>query len=71
LLAAGAGVVIGGAGSFLLTPVMKSLLFDVSPTDVPTLTLSAIVFLIVAVVASYIPARRAARLDPSDTLRYE
>jgi predicted permease len=71
LLAAAAGVVIGGAGSFLLTPVMKSLLFDVSATDVPTFTVSAVVFLIVAVVASYIPARRAARLDPSDTLRYE
>ena len=71
LLAAAAGVVIGGAGSFLLTPVMKSMLYDVSATDVPTFTISAVVFLIVAVVASYLPARRAARLDPSDTLRYE
>jgi putative ABC transport system permease protein len=71
LLAAAVGVVIGGAGSLLLTPVMKSLLYDVSATDVPTFTVSAVVFLIVAVVASYIPARRAARLDPSDTLRYE
>jgi predicted permease len=71
LLAAVAGVLVGLAGSFLLTRVMKSLLYDVSATDLRTFTLSAVVFLTVAVVASYLPARRAARLDPSDTLRYE
>jgi putative ABC transport system permease protein len=71
LLAAAAGVLVGLGGSFLLTHVMKSLLYDVSATDLRTFTLSAVVFLAVAVVASYIPARRAARLDPSDTLRYE
>lgn len=71
LLAALAGVVCGLAGSLLLTRVMKSLLFDVSATDVTTFTLSALVFLAVACIASYLPARRAARLDPSDTLRYE
>jgi putative ABC transport system permease protein len=71
LLAAVAGVLVGLAGSIALTRVMKSLLYDVSATDVRTFTLSAIVFLTIAVVASYIPARRAARLDPSDTLRYE
>jgi predicted permease len=71
LLAAAAGVLVGLAGSFLLTRVMKSLLYDVSATDVPTFTLSAVVFLTVALLASYLPARRAARLDPSDTLRYE
>ena len=71
LVAAAAGVLVGAAGSFLLTRVMQSILFDVSATDVPTFTLSAVVFIAVAVVASYIPSRRAARLDPSDTLRYE
>jgi putative ABC transport system permease protein len=71
LLAAAVGVLVGLGGSFLLTHVMKSLLYDVSATDLRTFTLSAVVFLAVAVVASYIPARRAARLDPSDTLRYE
>jgi putative ABC transport system permease protein len=71
LLAALAGVLFGLAGSFGLTRVMQSLLYDVSATDVETFSVSAVVFLTVAVVASYIPARRAARLDPSDTLRYE
>ncbi len=71
LLAAVAGVLAGLAGSLLLTRVMRSLLYDVSATDARTFTVSAVVFLTVAVVASYIPARRAARLDPSVTLRYE
>jgi putative ABC transport system permease protein len=71
LLAAMAGVLVGLAGSLLLTRVMRSLLYDVSATDVRTFAGSAVVFLTVAVVASYIPARRAARLDPSETLRYE
>lgn len=71
LLAALAGVLFGLAGSLGLTRLMQSLLYDVSATDVETFTVSAVVFLTVAVVASYIPARRAARLDPSDTLRYE
>ncbi len=71
LLAAVFGVVVGLGGSFALTRVMKSLLYDVSATDPGIFTLSAVLFLTVAVVASYIPARRAARLDPSDTLRHE
>jgi putative ABC transport system permease protein len=71
LLAAVFGVLVGLGGSFALTRVMKSLLYDVSATDPGIFTLSAVLFLTVAVVASYIPARRAARLDPSDTLRHE
>ncbi len=71
LLAALLGVAAGIAGSLGLTRVMKSLLYQVSATDTGTFAASAAVFLAVAVVASYIPARRAARLDPSDTLRYE
>jgi putative ABC transport system permease protein len=71
LLAALAGVLIGTAGSLLLTRLMDTLLYGVSATDVSTFAVSAVVFVTIAAVASYLPARRAARLDPSDTLRYE
>ena len=71
LLAALAGVLIGTAGSLLLTRLMDTLLYGVSATDVSTFAVSAAVFVTIAAVASYLPARRAARLDPSDTLRYE
>ena len=71
LVAALAGILVGLAGSAGLTRVMKSLLYQVSATDAETFTASAILFLAVAALASYIPARRAARLDPSETLRYE
>ena len=69
ILAAFVGVVVGVAGSLGLTRVMQSLLYDVSATDAGTFTVSAVVFLTVAVVASYIPARRAARLNPSEIIR--
>jgi putative ABC transport system permease protein len=65
------GVVIGLAGALVLTRMMTSLLHDVSPTD--RLTFACISFLLVgvALLASYIPARRAARIDPMVALRYE
>lgn len=71
LAAALVGIAAGLAGSLALTRAMRSLLYDVSATDMQTFTVSALVFLAIAAVASYIPARRAARLDPSGTLRYE
>ena len=65
------GVVIGVAGSFALTRTMQSLLFGVSTTD--PLTLSGVVALLAAVscLASWIPARRATKVDPLVALRYE
>jgi len=71
ILAAMLGVLAGLAGSLLLTRAMQSLLYDVSAADARTYILCAVVFLTVAALASYVPARRAARLNPSDTLRYE
>jgi putative ABC transport system permease protein len=65
------GIALGLAGAYFLTALMKSLLYEVSPTDIWTYAVCGIMFVIVALVASYVPARRAARCDPSEALRYE
>jgi len=68
---AGVGIAIGLIAPFTLTPLMRSLLYRVSPADPTTIIASALLFLIAALLASYIPARRAMRIDPADALRYE
>ena len=65
------GVVVGIAGALALTRVLSSLLYDVTPTDKVTLALVSGVLTVIALLASYIPARRAARIDPMVALRYE
>lgn len=65
------GVAVGLAGSALLTRTMRSLLFEVSPDDPVTLASVALLLLLVALLASYIPARSATRVDPIVALRYE
>lgn len=64
-----AGVAIGIAGALSLTRFLKALLFHVTATDPATFAAIAILFIIVALAASYIPARRAARIDPMAALR--
>jgi predicted permease len=64
-----AGVVIGTGGAFALTRVMKAMLFHVSATDPATFVGIGLLFIVVASAASYIPARRAARIDPMAALR--
>ena len=66
-----AGVAVGLSGAFALTRVMKTLLFQVSPIDPATFTCVAVVFVMVALAASFIPACRALRIDPMAALRYE
>jgi putative ABC transport system permease protein len=70
-LLAGAGALIGLAAAFLLTRLMASLLFGVGPTDPLTFVCVPIALISVAVLASYIPARHAAKVDPMVALHYE
>jgi predicted permease len=66
-----AGVAIGLAGAVALTRVMSSLLYGVSPTDALTFLIISAMLSAVALLASYIPARRAAKVDPMIALRHE
>lgn len=66
-----AGITIGLAGAFALTRVMSSLLYGVNATDAFTFVTTPLLLGIIALLASYIPARRAAKLDPMIALRYE
>ncbi|HET6850685.1 MAG TPA: ABC transporter permease [Pyrinomonadaceae bacterium] len=65
------GISIGLAGAFGLTRLMSKLLFGVTPTDAVTFASVAGILFVVALLACYIPARRATRVDPSIALRYE
>jgi predicted permease len=68
---AGLGVLIGLAASLLLTRLMAKMLYGVSPSDPLTFFAVAAILTLVALAASYIPARRAMRVDPIVALRYE
>jgi ABC-type antimicrobial peptide transport system permease subunit len=63
------GIAVGIGGALALTRVMKTLLFQTSATDPLTFAGIALLFILVALAASYIPARRAMRIDPMAALR--
>ena|SRR5205809_707057 len=65
------GVGIGIAGSLLVTKVIAGLLYGITATDTSTFVVVALLFAAVAFVATYIPARRAAMIDPTAAFRYE
>jgi predicted permease len=68
-LIAGIGLVIGLAGSFALTRYLGTLLFDTPALDIPTFALMSVLLLFVAIVASFLPARRAAAVSPLEAMK--
>jgi putative ABC transport system permease protein len=66
-----AGMVAGLAGALAVTRVMASMLVGVNPTDPITFAVIVLLFAVIALTASWLPARRASRLDPMDAIREE
>ena len=68
---AGIGLAIGVVGALAGTRLLSSLLYEVRPTDAITFAAVSLILLAVAIIASYLPARRATRVDPIVALRYD
>jgi len=63
------GVALGVAGALATTRLLQSLLFEVQPTDAATLVSVSVILVLIAALASWVPARRAMRVDPVEALR--
>jgi ABC-type antimicrobial peptide transport system permease subunit len=68
---ASGGIILGGIGSLLTARLIASLLFGIEPSDPVTFLGIAVVMLLVAFLAGYVPSRRASRVDPMVALRAE
>jgi putative ABC transport system permease protein len=71
VLMVGLGIAMGTAAAFGLTRALSSLLFGVTAADPATFAVVAILLLLIGLIASYIPARRAAALDPMIAIQHE
>ena len=71
MLLAAVGIAIGAVSALAATRLLRTLLYGVKPTDPGTFALVAAVLVVVAIAAAYVPARRAASVDPASALRYE
>jgi ABC-type antimicrobial peptide transport system permease subunit len=71
LVLAGIGVVVGLGAAVVLMRLMKSLLFGISPLDPLTYAAVPVILVMAAVLASYLPARRASAVDPVEALKAE
>ena len=69
IVTAGAGLVVGAIGAMALTRLLGSLLFETAPLDPATFAAMAAVLVVVALLASYLPARRAASTSPMEAMR--
>jgi ABC-type lipoprotein release transport system permease subunit len=70
-IVAAVGTILGLAGAFVVTRALEHLLFGVTPTDTATFAAVAALLIGVTLVGSYVPARRAAKIDPAVSLRNE
>jgi putative ABC transport system permease protein len=71
LVLIGVGIVLGVAGAAAVTRYLEGMLFGLTPLDPSTFIVVSLFFAVIALVASYVPARRATKVDPLVSLRYE
>ena len=69
LMLAAVGIVIGLTAALLMTRLISSMLYKVGTHDLMTFVLTPLLFLFIALLASYLPARRATKVDPAEALR--